>query len=246
MPTITIRPGEVQRWRLINASAARVYRLSIPGHKLVHVGDDGGLFEHPEEVSDILLANSERLELLVRGTAAPGTATVLQTLPYDRYSPHTKPEDWNTPRDILKLQYAGTPVKKKTLIPATLRVVPPIDTSLAVRTRVFTLQQGFINGRLHDMNRVDETGKLGDVEIWQIENIVGMDHPFHIHGFQFQVIDRDGKPEPFRSWKDSINVPKHSTVRIIIRLADFPGKWMYHCHILDHEDHGMMGIFELN
>lgn len=246
MPTITIRPGEVQRWRLINASAARVYRLSIPGQKFVHVGDDGGLFEHPEEVSDILLANSERLELLVRGTAAPGTATVLQTLPYDRYSPHTRPEDWNTPRDILKLQYAGTPVKKKTVIPATLRVVQPIDTSLAVRTRVFTLQQGFINGRLHDMNRVDETGKLGDVEIWQIENIVGMDHPFHIHGFQFQVIDRDGKPEPFRSWKDSINVPKHSTVRIVIRLADFPGKWMYHCHILDHEDHGMMGIFELN
>lgn len=246
MPTITIRPGEIQRWRLINASAARVYRLSIPGQKFVHVGDDGGLFEHAEEVSDILLANSERLELLVRGTAAPGTATVLQTLPYDRYSPHTRPEDWNTPRDILKLQYAGTPVKKKTVIPATLRVVPPIDTSLAVRTRVFTLQQGFINGRLHDMNRVDETGKLGDVEIWQIENIVGMDHPFHIHGFQFQVIDRDGKPEPFRSWKDSINVPKHSTVRIVIRLADFPGKWMYHCHILDHEDHGMMGIFELN
>jgi FtsP/CotA-like multicopper oxidase with cupredoxin domain len=132
------------------------------------------------------------------------------------------------------------------VIPATLRAVVPIDTMLAVRHRVFTLQQGFINGKLHDMNRVDETGKLGDVEIWEIENIVGMDHPFHIHGFQFQVIDRDGKPEPFRSWKDTINVPKHSTVRIVIRLADFAGKWMYHCHILDHEDHGMMGIFELN
>ena len=96
------------------------------------------------------------------------------------------------------------------------------------------------------MNRVDETGKLGDVEIWQIENIVGMDHPFHLHGFQFQVIDRDGKPEPFRSWKDTINVPKHSAVRIIVRFADFAGKWMYHCHILDHEDHGMMGVLEVN
>ena len=245
MPTIAIRPGEVQRWRVINASAARVFRLAIPGQKLLHVGSDGGLFEHPVEVSDILVSNSERVELLVKGTGAPGSATVLQTLPYDRYSPHTRPEDWDKTRDILKLQYAREPVRKPVLIPASLRAVPAIDTSLSVRTRVFTLQQGFINGKLHDMNRVDETGKLGDVEIWQIENIVGMDHPFHLHGFQFQVIDRDGKPEPFRSWKDTINVPKHSTVRIVLRFTDFAGKWMYHCHILDHEDHGMMGVFEL-
>ena len=85
-----------------------------------------------------------------------------------------------------------------------------------------------------------------DVEIWQIENVVGMDHPFHLHGFQFQVIDRDGVSEPFRSWKDTVNVPKHSMVRIVVRFADYAGKWMYHCHILDHEDHGMMGVLEVN
>jgi FtsP/CotA-like multicopper oxidase with cupredoxin domain len=135
---------------------------------------------------------------------------------------------------------------KAAAIPATLRVIPAIDTTLAVRTRVFVLGQGFINGKLHDMDRIDETAKLGDVEIWQIENIVGMDHPFHLHGFQFQVIDRDGKPEPFRSWKDTVNVPKHSVVRFVVRLSDFGGKWMYHCHILDHEDHGMMGVLEVN
>jgi bilirubin oxidase len=245
-PTITIRPGEIQRWRVINASAARVFRLAIPGQTMLHVGSDGGLFEHPVEVNDIVLANSERIELLVKGTGAPGSATVLQTLPYDRYSPQTRPQDWDKPRDLLKLQYTAWASPKHVVIPSSLRAIPAIDTSLAVRTRVFALGQGFINGKLHDMNRVDETGKLGDVEIWQIENIVGMDHPFHLHGFQFQVIDRDGKPEPFRSWKDTINVPKHSTVRIIVRLADFAGKWMYHCHILDHEDHGMMGVLELN
>jgi len=245
-PTITIRPGEVQRWRVINASAARVFRLAIPGQTMLHVGSDGGLFEHPVEVNDIVLANSERIELLVKGTGAPGSATVLQTLPYDRYSPQTRPQDWDKPRDLLKLRYTAWPLSRPVVIPASLRAIPAIDTSLAVRTRVFALGQGFINGKLHDMNRVDETGKLGDVEIWEIENIVGMDHPFHLHGFQFQVIDRDGKPEPFRSWKDTINVPKHSTVRIIVRLADFAGKWMYHCHILDHEDHGMMGVLEVN
>jgi len=245
MPTISIRSGEVQRWRVINASAARVYRLAIPGQTLLHVGSDGGLFEHPVEVKDILVANSERVELLVRGTGAPGSVTVLQTLPYDRYAMQTRPHDWDKPLDILTLKYTDDAPVAPVEIPAVLRHVQPLDTTLSVRTRVFTLGQGFINGKLHDMNRVDETAKLGDVEIWQIENIVGMDHPFHLHGFQFQVIDRDGVPEPFRSWKDTINVPKHSNVRFVIRLSDFPGKWMYHCHILDHEDHGMMGILGL-
>ena len=245
-PTMSIRAGEVQRWRIINASAARVYRLAIPGQTLLHVGNDGGLFEHPREVKDILIANSERVEVLVRGTGKPGSVTVLQNLPYDRYSIHTRPTEWDKVHDLLKIQYTSDKPVRPRVIPASLRVIPAIDTALAVRTRVFALGQGFINGKLHDMNRVDETGKLGDVEIWQVENIVGMDHPFHLHGFQFQVLDRDGVPEPFTSWKDTVNVPKHSVVRFIVRLSDFAGKWMYHCHILDHEDHGMMGILEVN
>jgi bilirubin oxidase len=245
-PTIKIRAGEVQRWRIINASAARVYRFAIPGQKLIHVGNDGGLFERPVEVSDILIANSERVEVLVRGTGKPGSIAMVQTLPYDRYSPQTRPEGWDKPVELLKLAYSSRPAMKPPVIPAKLRFIAPIDSTLAKRTRYFTLQQGFINGKVHDMMRVDETAKLGDVEIWQVENIVGMDHPFHLHGFQFQVIDRNGVPEPYVSWKDTINVPKHSYVRFIVRLSDFAGKWMYHCHILDHEDHGMMGVLEVN
>lgn len=245
-PTLTIRSGEVQRWRIINASAARVFRLAIPGQTMIHVGSDGGLFEHPVEVKEILVANSERVEVLVRGTGAPGSTTVLQTLPYDRYAPNTRPADWDKTRDLAKLQYTDEAPVEPISIPATLRKIPVLDTLLAKRTRVFALQQGFINGKLHDMNRIDERVKLGDTEIWKIENLVGMDHPFHLHGFQFQVIDRDGVPEAQRTWKDTINVPKHSVARIIVRFADFPGKWMYHCHILDHEDHGMMGVLLVN
>jgi FtsP/CotA-like multicopper oxidase with cupredoxin domain len=96
-----------------------------------------------------------------------------------------------------------------------------------------------------DMDRVDVRGPLGATEIWEIENLVGMDHPFHLHGFQFQVLDRNGVPEPFRSWKDVVNVRRHETARFIVRYDDFPGKWMFHCHILDHEDHGMMGVLEI-
>jgi FtsP/CotA-like multicopper oxidase with cupredoxin domain len=102
-----------------------------------------------------------------------------------------------------------------------------------------------INGRQMDMGRIDQRARLGATEIWEIENLVDMDHPFHLHGFQFQVLDRDGEPEPFVSWKDVVNVPKRQTVRIIVRFHNFPGKWMFHCHILEHEDAGMMGVLEV-
>src|SRR5215207_868018 len=80
-PTLSIRSGEVQRWRIVNASAARMYRLSLRGHTFLHVGSDGGLFERPVAATEILLAVGERVELLVRGTGAPGEQTVLETLP---------------------------------------------------------------------------------------------------------------------------------------------------------------------
>lgn len=243
LPTFDIRPGEVQRWRIINASAGRYYRLAIPGQKLVHVGTDGGLFERPVEVDEILLAVAERVELLVTGGPA-GSSVAMQNLPYDRYIPQTRPPDWSAARDILTLRSAGAPAAP-VAIPATLRRVDAIDPAAATATHEIVLSQGFINGKLMDMDRVDVSSVVGATEIWQVENIVGMDHPFHLHGVQFQVIERNGVPEPFPAWKDVVNVPRKSMVRFIVRYLDYPGKWMFHCHILDHEDHGMMGILEI-
>jgi bilirubin oxidase len=245
MPTISIRSGEVQRWRVVNASAGRIFRLSLAGHTLLHVGSDGGLFEKPIEVKEILLTTGERVELLVRGTDAPGGRSVFQNLPYDRYVPQTRPADWETTRDLLTLQTTNEAPVTPVAIPASLRKIVPLDTlkSTAVRTIVFS--QGLINGKAMDMARVDVSTTVGATEIWEIENVVGMDHPFHLHGFQFQVLDRDGVPEKYRAWKDMLNIPKHSSARIIVRYDDFPGKWMFHCHILDHEDHGMMGVLEV-
>jgi FtsP/CotA-like multicopper oxidase with cupredoxin domain len=244
MPTISIRPGEVQRWRIINASAARVYRLAIPGQRFLHVGSDGGLFEKPVEVRELVVANSERVEILVRG-GAPDTRTTLQALPYDRYVPQTRPKDWDRPRDLLTLQTVQAPPAAPVAIPSTLRRIPPLDTSRVTVRRTVTFGQGMINNRHFDPARVDFTARLGATEIWTVENVVGMDHPFHLHGFQFQVLDRDGAPEPYVSWKDAVNVPKQRTVRLVVRFDDFPGKWMFHCHILDHEDQGMMGVLEV-
>ena len=244
-PVVSIRSGTMERWRVINVAAARVYRLALPGHTLLHVGNDGGLFERPVEVREIDVANSERVELLVRGTGAPGDRAVLQTLPYDRYVPQTRPRDWNVARDLLTVAYTTEPPAVPPAVPPTLRHVAPLDSAAATTRHVIVFSQGLINGKVMDMHRVDVRGPLDATEIWEIENVVGMDHPFHLHGFQFQVLERAGKPEPFPSWKDVVNVRKHESVRIIVRYDDYPGMWMFHCHILDHEDRGMMGILEV-
>jgi bilirubin oxidase len=244
MPALAIRPGELQRLRIINSSAARIYRLAIPGQKLLHVGSDGGLFAAPREVDELLVANSERIEVLVRG-GAPGSRAVLQTLPYDRYDSHTRPADWNQPHDLLEMRTSTDAPPHAMTVPAALRDVEAIDTRQVAARRPIVFSQGMINGKTMDMRRVDVSARLGTTEIWQIENVVGMDHPFHLHGFRFQVLDRDGVREPYLSWKDSVNVPKHGRVRIAVRFEDFAGKWMFHCHILDHEDMGMMGILLL-
>ncbi len=244
MPTIDIKPGEVQRWRIVNASAGRIYNLALPDQKLVHVGTDGGLFEHPVEVPSILVANSERAEVLVRGGAA-GATTVLKDLPYDRYISQTRPQDWDRPREILSLRVADAPPVAPVAIPSVLRPIPLIDTTRVSARRTVVFSQGMIDGRFMDMHRIDIRSHVGATEIWTIQNVVGMDHPFHLHGFHFQILDRDGVPEPIRGWKDTGNVPKHSSMRIVVRFDDYPGKWMYHCHILDHEDQGMMGILQV-
>ncbi|MDF1505372.1 multicopper oxidase family protein [Roseisolibacter sp. H3M3-2] len=245
MPALAIRSGEVQRWRIVNASAARVYRLALEGHRLLHVGSDGGLFARGVERGELTLGVGERAEVLVRGTGAPGTRALLRALPYDRYIPQTRPADWATPRDLLALRYDDGPPVAPPALPEVLRPVAPLDTGRVAARRVMVLTQHLINGKHMDMARVDVRARLGTTEIWEVENLVGMDHPFHLHGFRFQVLDRNGVPEPFPSWKDVVNVPKHETARFVVRFDGFAGKWMYHCHILDHEDHGMMGVLEV-
>ena len=175
------------------------------------------------EVDELLLANSERVEVLVRG-GAPGSRTVLQTLPYDRYLTQTRPQNWNRTLELVELRTSTEAPVPALTIPATLRVIRPIDSKVIAARRTIVLAQGMINGQKMDMRRVDLRGRLGTTEIWEIENVVGMDHPFHMHGFQFQVLDRNGVPEPFRAWKDSVNVPKHETVRLVVRFDDYGTK----------------------
>jgi suppressor of ftsI len=105
-----------------------------------------------------------------------------------------------------------------------------------------------VNGKAFDMQRVDLTSKLGEVELWELVNDSHMDHPFHIHGCQFQVIEHElngvKTPAPMRAWKDTVNLRPRETVRV--KMAQpFKGLRMFHCHILEHEDQGMMGILQV-
>ena len=249
-PTLEIEPGEVQRWRVVNASGARIYRLALEGHTLLHVGSDGGLFERPVEVDELVLSNGERAEFLVKGAEdGEGTAR-FQDLPYDRYMPIFRPDDWEEPRDLLTLEYVeapegGSAQRETPEIPETLRSIPRLEEEAADTTRPMRMSQGQINSRTMDMERVDEVAVMGTKEIWDIRNLVGMDHPFHLHGIQFQVIDRNGEPVDQPKWEDTVNVPAFEEVRILVRMDHFPGKWMFHCHNLDHEDQGMMGVLEV-
>ncbi|WP_018467608.1 multicopper oxidase family protein [Calidithermus timidus] len=136
-------------------------------------------------------------------------------------------------------------------LPASLAPVEPLEPSRAAATRRLVLGERmmqaefFINDRMFDPGRVDIQAKLGTLEVWEIVNKTDMDHPFHLHTYPFQVLSRDGKPAPYRAWKDTVNLRKNETVRIAVPLRDFSGVTVYHCHIVEHEDRGMMGVLEV-
>lgn len=120
----------------------------------------------------------------------------------------------------------------------------PVRRSL-VLTETMMGARFFINGASFDEKRVDVHAHLGDLEVWEIRNRTTMDHPMHLHTFPVQVVSRNGMPAPFAAWRDVVNVRPDEVVRVAVPLRDFTGRTVYHCHIVEHEDRGMMGILEV-
>ncbi|MCY0905748.1 multicopper oxidase family protein [Arthrobacter sp. H14-L1] len=262
------RPGERERWRIINACASRYLKLRLDGQHLQLLGLDSGRFQSPKDVEEVLLAPGNRADLLV--TTAAGTA-ILQTLPVDRGgmgsmmggnngSGQSRPgRDGNT---LATLAVAGAPAAAPGPVPA--QPAPRDLRAAAVtahRELVFAMGMGMnsggmgggmgsgmmsftINGRPFDPARVDTTVPAGAIEEWTLRNTSPMDHPVHLHVWPMQVIEQAGQPVDSPVWQDVVNVPARSSVRVRIAFDDFTGKTVYHCHILDHEDSGMMGLIE--
>lgn len=253
-PAIGIKRGGWLRLRILNASSSRFYRLRLEEHPFHVIATEGGALAAPEERDEVLLTPGERLEVMVQG-ARPGGGFRLLSLPYNRGGMGMGMMGSTDSRELVlaSLTYEGE-AEETWSLPRQLVNVDPLPEPSARRT--FQLGQGIgmgmmmgsrttftINGRTFDPSRMDTRVTLNTIEEWEFVNPSMMDHPMHIHTNPFQVVGPDGSPN--RAWKDVVLVRAGSRVRIRTAFRDFAGPTTYHCHILDHEDQGMMGLLEI-
>ncbi|HEX2657358.1 MAG TPA: multicopper oxidase family protein, partial [Polyangia bacterium] len=241
-PTLKARPGRPQRWRLINAAKARYFQISLPGHTFTRIGGDGGLMNAPVTTEMPLLAPAERADLIVVPTGNSGDDLVVRWIAYDR--------GWGTavfrdPEDLLVVHLEGSPVPTPAL-PAIHRAIAPLSLEGATPVSL-TLDQVSSTPFELGINGVGYKeapayrATVGETQIWTITNTIEWNHPFHLHGFFFQPLTEQLTPREPIEWKDTIDVPVKQTVRFAVKFDDRPGMWMFHCHLLDHAEAGMMG-----
>ena len=256
-PSLNLSRGGLLRLRILNASPSRFYRLALEEHTFYHIATDGNSLNEPVEVNELLLTPGQRADVLVTGNKESRQYRLLN-LPYDRGS-----------MGMMGGGMMGRNNRDEAIALATINYASAVD-SLALPTKLnsistlpepqivrrFELNHGMspqvgmaflINGEYYSSeDRINTEVQLNTVEDWELINTGVMDHPFHIHGNAFQVISRNGQSEPLLAWRDTVLVKRGETVRIRILFRDFAGKTVYHCHILDHEDLGMMGNLMIN
>ncbi|MDQ3023411.1 MAG: multicopper oxidase family protein [bacterium] len=264
-PRIGMRPGSHERWRIVNCCTSRYINLAIPGQQFTVLGLDSDLAQQPALMDALLLAPGERADILVSAPEESGAAT-LTALPYSRI--HGFEYDPGPPRTLSQISYSGklagnpAPVFMHTALPTApaiaaergLQFAAKMDPALdAVLPREAHMvghgdagdgtAEFIINMRSFPNVPVIEA-QLDTWEQWTINNHSEMDHPFHLHGFRFLVLDVNGVEPPLRCWKDTVNLPGSAggdvTVRLLVSFDGHPGLWPYHCHILHHQELGMM------
>ncbi|GGA74543.1 multicopper oxidase family protein [Ornithinibacillus halotolerans] len=250
-PFLEVPQGMV-RLRLLNGSNGRTYHFELSnGQKFYQIATDGGFLEKPVEMTSLQMSPAERAEILVDfSELKPGER--IKLIDSGSELSRTVTDEGAVELMELIVSEESTEVYE---IPEQLTKIDRYDVEQANVTRDMVLAGVgatlTINDKTMDMTRIDEEVKLNDTEIWVVTNQRtgtqgGMPHPFHLHGVQFQVLDRDGNPpaENETGWKDTILVHPGETIRIITKFEHI-GIFMYHCHILEHEDAGMMGQYEV-
>jgi FtsP/CotA-like multicopper oxidase with cupredoxin domain len=237
--------SELVRLRVLNASTARIYNFRLgDGRPFALVGTDGGLLDKPFMTDHVRLSVGERAEIVVQ--MRPGERVALRSVRSLGGDLGSKFNGGQDAFDILQLRAAAT--LTPAALPKTLVATPRLDPAQAAQTRSFTFSGREINDRKMDMDRVDAVIVKDTVEVWNVRNGHDTPHSFHIHDVQFQVLAVDGAPPPgeLSGWKDTLYLAEGQTFRIIARFADYADPttaYMFHCHVLKHEDEGMMGQF---
>ncbi|TCD55265.1 multicopper oxidase family protein [Synechococcus sp. BS55D] len=252
-PELQVAAGGLLRLRLLNASNARFWRLALEGHTMHLIATDGGALEEPVPLQELLLVPGERADVLVQVTPKGGRFR-LNRLPYRRLGRPGmggmgmgRAGSSQGQADVIATVTTIGAVAPQPL-PQQLLAVEELPSP--VRTRRFVMNHGMapgmgmaflLNGQSYNHARIDTRVQLGDTEDWELVNTGVMDHPFHLHVNPMQVVSRNDRPEAYRAWRDVVLVRPGETVRVRTRFSDFAGKSVYHCHILDHEELGMMG-----
>ena len=239
-PLLSVPAKEV-RLRLLNGSNSRIYRLSFSSRvSFNQIATEQGLLSSPVQLTSITLSPGERTELVFDFTGLVGQSVDLR--------------DDRTGISLMSFNVVANTLPVTTTPAILSTTLTPLLRSQAVRTRSFVLSmsQGnfYINNKQMDMARIDETMVFNDVEILDIQNTSNMDHNFHIHGVSFQILTRNsGSPYSYETGlKDTVFLPANSRVEVIVKYGVrtvVNNPYMYHCHILEHEDAGMMGQFEV-
>ncbi len=246
-PTLSLRSGETQLWRLANIGPDVFYDVSLEGHALTVIAEDGSPVWTVRSHRRLLLPPGKRFDVLVQGSAKPGAYRLLAHR-YDGFAP--QPTTSLARVTVTGPAVATPPLElPRTLPTGTARLD---DASIARRRRfVFSFGTGrtfraLINGKQFDPHAMPVAARLGTVEEWTLENTTDEDHPFHIHVNDFQVMSVNGKPYAADGLQDVVTVDKLGG-KVVIRNSfdDYSGHFVFHCHILGHEDAGMMKTIEV-
>ena len=250
-PRLMARPGVPQRWRIVNAAKSKYFELQlgeISGAPFTRIGGDGGIQEYPIKEETLVIAPGERVDAIVAPNGAAGEEIVVRSLPYNRgYG-----SEYLSIEELFTIALVGLPSNSPQSNVTIHRDIAPIDQKGATRvTMDITLVQPddrTIEYRINNTSMAKLRpfpATVGEIQIWTITNQTKWSHPVHLHGFFFQVLDKDGQPARPLAWKDTVDVPFNETVSFIVRFDERPGMWMIHCHVLDHAEGGLMTMVEL-
>ena len=246
-PTLTVRDGALQRWRIVNAAKSRYFELVLgDGQAFELIGVDGGHMEYSQRRWTIVLGPGERADVLVAPRLAGRTVTLI-TVPFNRGFGST---EFRSADDLIVFQPANLPPIAAAELPKVTRDIPAMSAVGATPIRldlVMTKEQGLTGFALEGgpfWRKKSLRAQIGETQLWTITNKAIWAHPIHLHGFFFQEVDEKGVPVSPRAWKDTIHVAVDATKRFLVKL-DRPGSWMFHCHILDHAEAGLMSTVDV-